>query len=578
MRNAFSVPHVIAPGETKVFRSALEIRRPGENSALDRVLVPPGMGGDASRRDVPWTVAPGDQGPTDPLRAQIQAYQDWFDQNLAYFDCSDPWVRKMYYHRAYNLRKNMMEPRVGALKWQTQAEGRWRSGWYPNVISYGAGHQVREARWLRDPQYWQGHLTTWAENEKPDHVYPSHVRPSGPAGGQYTDWITSTAWDGHLVHPDKDYLAGIVEKLADNVRGWQEVYDPDGDGLLLVDSHWWTGMEYQPSFFYFSDFQTSKDFYQPAEQVSLERVDLTSYNYGNAVAVAKIYRLLGQPEKAREFDALAETIAKAVAAKMWRPEGRFFYSLRAEDDAVADVKEIIGVYPFYVGMFPPGSGYEAAWASVLDPEQFWTPWPVASASKQCPAYSQQGWPRNNGQAMACMWNGPTWPHANSIVLTAMARTLRADRQTPGAASPLTKEKLWELFHSFTKAQYRDQDRTYPWTGEYYNGETAQWKTAERDYNHSTWLDVLIPEIVGLVPRDDDVLEVDPLAPEGALSHFLLDGQHYRGHDVTIVWDAPDGDDHYGDDRQGLDVYLDGQRVASADRLERVTVPLTRKND
>ena len=111
------------------------------------------------------------------------------------------------------------------------------------------------------------------------------------------------------------FLAQVVDKLAANVRGWQKVYDPDGDGLLRVDSHWWTGMEYQPSFFAFSDYKPSKDFGQPARPVSLERVDLTAYNYGNAVAVARIYRLLGRPDRAKEFDDLAAKIAAAVAGQ-----------------------------------------------------------------------------------------------------------------------------------------------------------------------------------------------------------------------------------------------------------------------
>ena len=230
-------------------------------------------------------------------------------------------------------------------------------------------------------------------------------------------------------------------------------------------------MEYQPSFFAFSDYKPSKDFYQPARPVSLERVDLTAYNYGNAVAVARIYRLLGQPEQAKEFDDLAAKIAAAVTAKMWRPEKRFFYSLRADDDAVADVKEVIGVYPFYFGMLPWGKGYESAWASILDPKQFWTKWPVASASKECPAYSQTNWP-GDGRAAGCMWNGPTWPHANSLVMTAMARTLRATRDHGVADSPLKKEHLWALFSSFTRAQYRNQDIGQPWTGEFYNGDTG----------------------------------------------------------------------------------------------------------
>ena len=93
---------------------------------------------------------------------------------------ADPWITKMYYHRAYNLRKNTLDPKLGRMQWKTQAEGRWRSGWYPNVISYGGGHQVRESRWLRDPSYALGHVRTFAENEKPDGVYPSHVKPAGP--------------------------------------------------------------------------------------------------------------------------------------------------------------------------------------------------------------------------------------------------------------------------------------------------------------------------------------------------------------------------------------------------------------
>jgi hypothetical protein len=558
--------HHIGPGNTKVFKAAFEIRPDNEPARIESALEP--------ATDRALLIKAEDQDARDLRASQIKDHQSWFDSNLPYFDCSDPFIRKMYYHRAYVLRKNMIDPKLGRMPWPTQSEGRWRSTWYPNVISYGAGHQVREARWLRDPAYWQGHLRTWAENEKSDGVYPSHVLPSGPAGGQYTDWITSTAWEGQLVHPDTRFLSEVVDKLAANVRGWQKVYDPDGDGLLLVDSHWWTGMEYQPSFFFFSDFKVSRDFAQPAVQVSLDRVDLTAYNYGNALAVARIYKKLGQPAKAEEFDNLAAKISAAVLAKMWRPEKQFFYSLRSSDKALADVKEVIGVYPFYFGMVPWGKGYEAAWSSIIDPGQFWTKWPVASASRECPAFSQKDWP-GDGRAAGCMWNGPTWPHANSLVMTAMARTLRATRDQKVSSSPLEPEHLWELFSSFTKAQFRNQDLLYPWTGEFYNGDTGAWKTAERDYNHSTWLDVLIPDLLGLVPRDDPTVEIDPLVPEDRLSYFILDGQRYRGHDLTIVWDSPRGGfpDRFGDGRKGLDLYVDGKLVAASPRIARLVASL-----
>lgn len=504
----------------------------------------------------------------DNLDDQIREYQSWFDKNVPTFVCSDPWVTKQYAHRAYNLRKNMMEPGLGRMKWPTFVEGRWRSGWYPNVITYGGGHQIREARWLRNPKYWEGHLSTYAENEKANGVYANYVRPDEIGSGQYTDWITSTAWDAYLVHPDRTYIASVAEKLATNVRGWSSTYDPDGDGLLRVDSHWWTGMEWQPSFFYFSDYKRGNpNGNEPVERVDLDRVDLTAYQYGNAKAAENIFRALGKSDRAQEFAGLAGRISEAMREKMWDPESGWFYSLRTRDGAVAKVKEVIGVYPFYFGALPAGQGYEAVWKSLIDPKQFWTKWPVASVSMECPAYSQKSWP--DGYGTACMWNGPTWPHANSLVISAMGNSLRSNE----GPSALTKNHLWDLFISFTKAQFKDQKLENPWTGEFYSGDTGEWKTGERDYNHSTYIDLVIGEIVGIVPRNDDVLEIHPLVPAGKLTYFLLDGVRYRGHDVSVVWDAPGGTDRFADGRKGMDVYVDGKRQASMNRLGSILVKL-----
>jgi hypothetical protein len=503
----------------------------------------------------------------DPLKSQTAAYQSWFDTNIAYFTCSDPLIRKMYYHRWYNLKKNSMDPQLGALQHRTFSEGRWTADWYANVISYGAGHQIREARWLRDPSYAWGHLQTWTDNPRPDGIYPSHVTPRGQQGGQYTDWITSTAWDLYLVHPDRSTLARIADTLARNAEGWRKVYGWDDSPLLVVDSHWWTGMEWQPSFFSFAGYQTGGGSgTDPSKMTPLRRVDLTAYNFGNAQAVAHIYRELGRDADAARLQKLADATRDAVLAQMWDPATHWFHSLRASDNAKSPAKEIIGLYPFTFDLPPANKGYEAAWEVALDPALFWTAWPLASASQDCPAYSQSGWPVGPGGS-GCMWNGPSWPHANSLVMTAMANVLR--HYAPCA---LTRQKLYDLFASFTRAQYKNQDPTYPWTGEFYNGDTGQWKTPQRDYNHSTWIDPLINDLIGLVPRPDETLEIDPLLPAGAWSYYVLDGQAYKNHDVTVAYDAQGG--HVAPDLKGFAVYLDGKPIYHADRPTHLLYDMT----
>ncbi len=251
---------------------------------------------------------------------------------------------------------------------------------------------------------------------------------------------------------------------------------------------------------------------------------------------ARIYRLLGTAREAQEFDDLAAKIAAAVRRKMWRPEKRFFYSLRADDDAVADVKEVIGVYPFYFGMVPWGRlriglGVDPRPETVLD--ELAGGLGVSGMPGLLADQLARRRPRRRlhveradlaARQLACHDGHGADPPRHP---RPRRRRLAAQERAP----------LGSSFISFTKAQYRDQDMRHPWTGEFYNGDTGQWKTAERDYNHSTWLDILIPELIGAGParrRDPR----DRSAPAGdALGYFILDGLRYHGHDVTIAWDA-----------------------------------------
>ena len=101
-----------------------------------------------------------------PLGAQINEYNAWLNDNVPAFTSDDALTRQ-YWHRATSiLRKNLFRFGDGRLTQWGIAEGRWTADWYANMISYGAGHQIREARWLRDPQYVRGIITTWCQNEK----------------------------------------------------------------------------------------------------------------------------------------------------------------------------------------------------------------------------------------------------------------------------------------------------------------------------------------------------------------------------------------------------------------------------
>lgn len=84
------------------------------------------------------------------------------------------------------------------------------------------------------------------------------------------------------------------------------------------------------------------------------------------------------------------------------------------------------------------------------------------------------------------------------------------------------------------------------------------------YNHSTFADLVTTGVIELVPRPDDVVEVNPLLPSDSWDRFCLDDVLYHGHALTIVWDRTGEKFHKG---RGLRVLEDGREVVSSLTLE-----------
>jgi hypothetical protein len=89
----------------------------------------------------------------------------------------------------------------------------------------------------------------------------------------------------------------------------------------------------------------------------------------------------------------------------------------------------------------------------------------------------------------------------------------------------------------------------------------------RYYNHSTFCDLVINGLVGLVPREDNTVVVDPLIPADAWDWFCLDNVVYHGRTLTILWDRTGERYHKG---KGLHVFADGAEVVQSDELTHVT--------
>ena len=100
--------------------------------------------------------------------------------------------------------------------------------------------------------------------------------------------------------------------------------------------------------------------------------------------------------------------------------------------------------------------------------------------------------------------------------------------------------------------------------------TGYWLKGDQErsryYNHSTFNDLVISGLVGLRPRADNTIEVNPLVPEGEWDWFCLDNVPYHGRNVTIIWDKDGSHYHQG---SGLQVLVDGKVVGRRADLGRL---------
>jgi hypothetical protein len=92
--------------------------------------------------------------------------------------------------------------------------------------------------------------------------------------------------------------------------------------------------------------------------------------------------------------------------------------------------------------------------------------------------------------------------------------------------------------------------------------------------HSMYCSLIVEGAVGLTPRSDAWIELQPLAQRW--DYFLLDRLRYRDHDLTIVWDRPDGQVRYSGLPEGFSLLIDGQIAFTRPSLDHLRYDPTSK--
>ena len=450
---------------------------------------------------------------------------EWMEANIPLFECPQHNFEEIFYYRWWSLRKHIKQTPVGFAFTEFLVERSYSDNY--NLIACAIGHHIAESRWLHDDTYLDQYLKVWYRGNEGNPMDRLH---------KFSSWTPWETYQRFLVNQDTAYLLDLYPDFVADYERWEEERRlPSG---LFWQEDVKDGMEEQIS---------------GGRRVKNARPTINSYMYGNAKAIAEMAQLSGDTQVSMLYNAKADTIKNLMDTILWNPEMEFYETLR-EDGNYAGVREAIGYIPWYFNL--PDEDKSIAWNQITDPEGFYAPFGLTTAEMRHPEFRMNG-------CCKCEWDGAVWPFATSQTLKGMSNLLNDYDQE------VVKDTVYfDLLETYVESQYY---RGRPYIGEYLDEQTGYWLKGDQErsryYNHSTFNDLIITGLIGLQPRADNIVEVNPLVPANKWNWFALDRVEYHGKVLTILWDK-DGS-KYGKGA-GLKVYADGRLIASSDNLQRVT--------
>jgi hypothetical protein len=453
---------------------------------------------------------------------------DWLKSNIPLFECPQDNFEEIYYYRWWTFRKHLKQTPVGYVFTEFLVPRTYADKY--NLISSALGHHIMEGRWLHDQRYIDEYVHVWYRGNE--------GRPMSKLRF-YSSWSAYSIYNRFLVNNDKHFITDLLPDLENDFNAWETE-------KLLPNGLFWQ----------FDVRDAMEESISGGRKEKNARPSINSYMYGNAIAIYSLSLMSGNEDIAEEYWDKANGIKNRIELQLWNKTDTFFET-RKFNDSIANVREEIGYIPWYFNL--PDSGYEASWRQVTDSKGFLAPFGLTTAERRHPLFRSHG-------CCKCEWDGAVWPFATSQTLTAMANVLNNYNQTYVNGSD-----YFSLLKLYVESQYY---RGRPYIGEYLDEKTGYWLKGDEErsryYNHSTFADLIITGLVGLRPRNDNILEINPLIPENQWDWFCLDNLLYHEKIITILWDK------YGSKYQkgkGLIVFINGKKSYSNTNFKHLLLKL-----
>ncbi|MCX7843653.1 MAG: trehalase family glycosidase [Clostridia bacterium] len=234
-------------------------------------------------------------------------------------------------------------------------------------------------------------------------------------------------------------LQGYYEKMKRYLDYWlSEEYDSNKNGLPVWNSADHSGMDNQ------DERGGSIDSY------ICEGVDLAVFLVREYEAMAKLSEAISKDSDCVYYRTQSNELKKKISEVFWDEKDGFFYDINVRTGQFIKCKTVAGFSPLWVGAATQNQAKRLVEEHLLNTDEFWLEFPVASMSKLEPGYRQEKYDYET----CCNWKGTCWIPSNYYVFH-------------GLIKYGFKKVAGELAEKTLKMLLKNDN-----TREYYNAETG----------------------------------------------------------------------------------------------------------
>lgn len=457
----------------------------------------------------------------------------WMADQIPLLECPDQVIEQNYYYRWWTFRKHLVKTPDGFI-FTEFIEPVKHAGKY-NSISCALGHHIYEGRWLKNNNYLQEYINFW--------LYKADLGENKPRFHQFSSWIDDAVYQNYMVHPDNVFLKRIFTALVADYGKWE------------------TERQLKNGLFWQHDVKDGmEESVSGSRKEQNRRPSINSYMYGNAIALAKIATVLNDPSLKLMFTEKARKVRQLTIDSLWDAEHRFFKTETARG-GLSTAREAIGFIPWYFNLPPDQTPYAEAWNQLIDTNGFQAPWGLTTAERREPTF------RTRGTGHSCEWDGALWPFATSQTLKGLSNLLFAYKNH----GKMNADVFYDNLHQYALSH---QKNGKPYIGEYQDEKNGEWLKGDNPrstfYNHSTFCDLVISDLIGVRPRADQYFEIFPLLPKGKWDWFRLSNLNYHDRSVTLIWDRTGKKYKQG---AGFRILIDGRQLYHSKTLQPVKIKM-----